>query len=69
MIIVHRPLKYYILLFMKKTMTKYILKIGGDYLSGVMIINHQDFLNGDTFLYTFLEGSFDDLINQVLGLL
>tara|TARA_B100001094_G_scaffold236689_1_gene231787 strand:+ start:4053 stop:4202 length:150 start_codon:yes stop_codon:yes gene_type:complete len=49
-------------------MTKYILKVGSDYWSGMVLINHQDFLNGDTSLYTFLEGSFDDLINQVLGL-
>ena len=43
---------------MKKTMTKHILKVGGDYLSGVMIINHQDFLNDDTFLYTFSKDFF-----------
>ena len=65
MILVHRPLKYYILLFMKKTMTKYILKVGGDYLSGVMIINHQDFLNDDTFLYTFSKDFFVCLKDQV----
>ncbi len=65
MILVHRPLKYYILLFMKKTMTKYILKVGGDYLSGVMIINHQDFPNDDTFLYIFSKDFFVCLKDQV----
>ena len=46
-------------------MTKYILKVGGDYLSGMMIINHQDFLNDDIFLYTFLEDFFVYLKDQV----
>ena len=68
MILVHRPLKYYILLLLEKTMTEYILKIVGDYQYGMIIINHQDFLNDDISLYTFLEDSFDDLIDRALGL-
>ena len=68
MILVHRPLKYYILLLLEKTMTEYILKVVGDYLYGMIIINHQDFLNDDISLYTFLEDFFDDLIDQALGL-
>ena len=58
-------LKYYILLFISKTMMKYILKAGGNYLSGMMIINHQDFLNDDTFLYTFSKDFFVCLKDQV----
>ena len=58
-------LKYYILLFISKTMMKYILIAGGNYLSGMMIINHQDFLNDDTFLYTFSKDFFVYLKDQV----